>query len=123
MRTRSESTRTISRAPAIPGRSIGPVGYAKDPRVDDYLAALPAWQQKICAQVRDLVHEVDPAVEETVKRIAKPNRVHSWVIDIADLAAVEAATREEVRMNCRRDRDEGELGESICIDDFRFVVS
>jgi 3-oxoacyl-[acyl-carrier protein] reductase len=34
-----------------------------------------------------------PLLEETVKRIAKPGRVHSWVIDIADLAAVEAATR------------------------------
>jgi 3-oxoacyl-[acyl-carrier protein] reductase len=32
-------------------------------------------------------------LEETVTRIAKPDRVHSWVIDIADLAAVEAATR------------------------------
>jgi 3-oxoacyl-[acyl-carrier protein] reductase len=32
-------------------------------------------------------------LEETVMRIAKPDRVHSWVIDIADLAAVEAATR------------------------------
>jgi NAD(P)-dependent dehydrogenase (short-subunit alcohol dehydrogenase family) len=34
-----------------------------------------------------------PLLEETVKRIANPDRVHSWVIDIADLAAVEAATR------------------------------
>jgi 2-dehydro-3-deoxy-L-rhamnonate dehydrogenase (NAD+) len=32
-------------------------------------------------------------LEETVTRIAKPHRVHSWVIDIADLAAVEAATK------------------------------
>jgi 2-dehydro-3-deoxy-L-rhamnonate dehydrogenase (NAD+) len=32
-------------------------------------------------------------LEETVKRIAKPDQVHSWVIDIADLAAVEAATK------------------------------
>ena len=32
-------------------------------------------------------------LEETVKRIAKPDSVHSWVIDIADLAAVEAATK------------------------------
>jgi 3-oxoacyl-[acyl-carrier protein] reductase len=32
-------------------------------------------------------------LEETVTRIAKPDRVHSWVIDIADLAAVEAATK------------------------------
>jgi len=34
-----------------------------------------------------------PLLEETVMRIAKPDRFHSWVIDIADLAAVEAATR------------------------------
>ena len=34
-----------------------------------------------------------PLLEETVTRIAKPDRVHSWVIDIADLAAVEAATK------------------------------
>ena len=34
-----------------------------------------------------------PLLDETVKRIAKPDRVHSWVIDIADLAAVEAATK------------------------------
>ena len=34
-----------------------------------------------------------PLLEETVKRIAKPDRVHSWVIDIADLAAVEGATK------------------------------
>jgi 2-dehydro-3-deoxy-L-rhamnonate dehydrogenase (NAD+) len=32
-------------------------------------------------------------LEQTVKRIAKPDLVHSWVIDIADLAAVEAATK------------------------------
>jgi 2-dehydro-3-deoxy-L-rhamnonate dehydrogenase (NAD+) len=32
-------------------------------------------------------------LEETVTRIAKPDRVHGWVIDIADLAAVEAATK------------------------------
>jgi NAD(P)-dependent dehydrogenase (short-subunit alcohol dehydrogenase family) len=32
-------------------------------------------------------------LDETVTRIAKPDRVHSWVIDIADLAAVEAATK------------------------------
>ena len=32
-------------------------------------------------------------LEETVTRIAKPHRVHSWVIYIADLAAVEAATK------------------------------
>jgi hypothetical protein len=46
--------------------------YAKDPRVDAYLDALPAWQQVIFSQVRDLVHAADPAVEETIKRTVQP---------------------------------------------------
>ncbi len=46
--------------------------YAKDPRVDDYIRALPAWQQEICEQVRDLVHAADPEVEETIKRSVQP---------------------------------------------------
>jgi hypothetical protein len=48
------------------------VGYAKDPRVDDYIDALPPWQQAICHQVRDLVHAADPHVEETIKRTRQP---------------------------------------------------
>jgi hypothetical protein len=48
------------------------VSYAKDPRVDAYIDALPAWQQAICRRVRDLVHEADPAVEETIKRSVQP---------------------------------------------------
>jgi hypothetical protein len=48
------------------------VGYVKDPRVDDYIAALPAWQQSVCSRVRDLVHSVDPEVEETIKRRVQP---------------------------------------------------
>ena len=46
--------------------------YTADPRVDAYIAALPAWQQAICRQVRDLVHAADPEVEETVKRTRQP---------------------------------------------------
>jgi hypothetical protein len=46
--------------------------YAKDPRVDAYIDALPDWQQAICGQVRDLVHDADPAVEETIKRTVQP---------------------------------------------------
>jgi hypothetical protein len=46
--------------------------YAKDPRVDAYIDALPDWQQVICGRVRDLVHEADPAVEETIKRTVQP---------------------------------------------------
>ena len=46
--------------------------YHKDPRVDAYIDALPAWQQAICRTVRDLVHRADPAVEETIKRSVQP---------------------------------------------------
>jgi hypothetical protein len=46
--------------------------YAKDPRVDAYLDGLPDWQRAILGRVRDLVHEADPAVEETIKRTVQP---------------------------------------------------
>jgi hypothetical protein len=48
------------------------MGYAKDPRVDEYINALPAWQHAICQQVRDLVHTADPTVTETIKRTVQP---------------------------------------------------
>ena len=48
------------------------MSYAKDPRVDAYIDPLPAWQQRICHRVRDLVHAADPAVEETIKRTVQP---------------------------------------------------
>ena len=43
-----------------------------DPRVDAYIDALPAWQQDICRQVRDLVHAAGPEVAETIKRTIQP---------------------------------------------------
>jgi len=46
--------------------------YVKDPRVDAYLDDLPAWQREIFSRVRDLVHEADPEVEETIKRTVQP---------------------------------------------------
>jgi len=46
--------------------------YTKDPRVDAYIDALPGWQQEICRTVRDLVHEADREVEETIKRTVQP---------------------------------------------------
>jgi hypothetical protein len=46
--------------------------YATDPRVDAYIDALPGWQQAICLQVRDLVHDADPEVTETIKRTRQP---------------------------------------------------
>lgn len=48
------------------------VKWVKDPRVDHYIDALPAWQQAICQEVRHLVHDVDPEVEETIKRRVQP---------------------------------------------------
>ena len=55
-----------------PRLSSVPVDYAKDPRVDEYIDALPEWQQQICHRVRDLVHEADPEVAETIKRTVRP---------------------------------------------------
>ncbi|PWK81964.1 hypothetical protein C8D88_11580 [Lentzea atacamensis] len=43
-----------------------------DPRVDDYIAGLTDWQQHICREVRRLVHEADPGVEETIKFTNRP---------------------------------------------------
>jgi hypothetical protein len=48
------------------------MSYATDPRVDDYIDALPDWQQAICRQIRDLVHAADPDVVETVKFKVRP---------------------------------------------------
>jgi hypothetical protein len=44
----------------------------RDPRVDEYIDALPEWQQRICREVRDLVHAADPGVVETIKRRVQP---------------------------------------------------
>jgi hypothetical protein len=46
--------------------------YQSDPRIDDYIATLPGWQQEICRQVRDLVHAADTEVTETIKRTKQP---------------------------------------------------
>ena len=46
--------------------------YRRDPRVDAYLDALPEWQRTIGQEVRDLAHDADPDVEETIKRTVQP---------------------------------------------------
>jgi hypothetical protein len=48
------------------------MSYQADPRVDDYIDRLPAWQRDICREVRDLVHAADPEVAETIKRTVQP---------------------------------------------------
>ena len=44
----------------------------RDPRVDDYIGRLPAWQQRVCEEVRELLHEADPELTETIKRTVQP---------------------------------------------------
>jgi len=43
-----------------------------DTRVDDYINALPDWQQDICRRVRELAHVADSGVAETIKRTNRP---------------------------------------------------
>jgi len=45
---------------------------AADPRVDEYIEGLPEWQRSICRRVRELIHEADPEIEETIKRTVQP---------------------------------------------------
>ena len=44
----------------------------RDPRIDNFISALPDWQQAICTQIRQLVHEADSQIQETVKRGDRP---------------------------------------------------
>jgi hypothetical protein len=48
------------------------LSYQRDPRVDAYIDGLQDWQMVICRRVRDLIHEADPAVVETIKRGDRP---------------------------------------------------
>jgi hypothetical protein len=44
----------------------------RDPRVDAWIEALPDWQAALCRDLRDVIHEADPDVEETIKRTTQP---------------------------------------------------
>jgi hypothetical protein len=48
------------------------MSYATDPRVDAYIDKLPGWQQDTCRQLRDLIHDADPEIAETIKRTVQP---------------------------------------------------
>jgi hypothetical protein len=50
------------------GRSVTP----RDPRVDGYISKLPRWQRSVCERVRDVIHEADPEIQETIKRTVQP---------------------------------------------------
>jgi len=43
-----------------------------DTRVDDYISALPVWQQAVCKQVRQLIHQAEPDITETIKFTNRP---------------------------------------------------
>jgi hypothetical protein len=66
--------------------------FKPDPRVDAYISGLPEWQQRICREVRELLHEADPDVEETIKRTVLPYFVLS-----GNIAALQA-TRDHVNV-------------------------
>jgi len=48
------------------------MSHSVDARVDDYIDGLPDWQQAICAELREIIHEADPQIKETIKRTARP---------------------------------------------------
>jgi hypothetical protein len=43
-----------------------------DTRVDDYIERLPAWQQAVCRELREVIHATDPEITETIKRTVRP---------------------------------------------------
>ena len=44
----------------------------RDPRVDEYIDALPEWQRRVCHELRELIHRSDPEITETIKRKVRP---------------------------------------------------
>ncbi len=41
-------------------------------QVNKFIDALPPWQQKVCMRVRQLIHDAEPEIEETIKRGDRP---------------------------------------------------
>ncbi len=44
----------------------------RDPRVEAWIDALPPWQRDVLRRLRDLIHEAEPAIVETIKRTTQP---------------------------------------------------
>jgi len=44
----------------------------KDSRIDAFIERLPSWQRSLCADIRRLIHEAEPQIEETIKRSDRP---------------------------------------------------
>jgi hypothetical protein len=43
-----------------------------NPKVDEYINALPQWQQVVCNHVRSLVHQAEPDIVEEIKFTNRP---------------------------------------------------
>lgn len=44
-----------------------------DKRIDNYIKKQSNWQQKICEEIRRLVHLAEPEITETIKRTDRPS--------------------------------------------------
>jgi hypothetical protein len=48
------------------------MAHSKNQQVDVFIGGLPDWQKTICTRVRQLIHEAEPDIEETIKRGDRP---------------------------------------------------
>jgi len=48
------------------------MGERAHPGVDAYIDRLPPWQREICFELREIIWEADPSIEETIKRSVQP---------------------------------------------------
>jgi hypothetical protein len=60
--------------------------FPPDPRIDEFIDGLPAWQQAICREVRALVNAADDDVQETIKRTDRP-----YFVLAGNICALQAA--------------------------------
>ena len=44
----------------------------RHPQVDAYIEGLSGFQKALAAEIRDLIHQADPEIEETIKRKVQP---------------------------------------------------
>ena len=44
----------------------------RDSRVDAYIDRLPAWQQDVCRHLRELIHQAEDTIDETIKFRDRP---------------------------------------------------
>lgn len=45
-------------------------------KIDEYIHALPEWQQQICSRVRELIHKADADIVEEIKFTNRPYFTH-----------------------------------------------